>query len=94
MLQLEGRSMKKLPEVGDVLREAQELFQAQGQATTLEVKDRLRGKGFWAEQEPISAAMRDLAAHLGWTVRQTGTHREYRPADLDADLLDALLTRH
>lgn len=61
----------------DVADVAQGLLNAQGTATTLEVKDILRGQGFYIVQADVSKWMEELCESEGWDFDITDGHREY-----------------
>lgn len=63
----------------DVLDTAVILMCHNGNTTTLEVKQHLRNRGFWAIQSQVSALMFELALEMDWQVADTGRFRVYYP---------------
>jgi hypothetical protein len=55
------------------------LMAAHGATTTLEVKNQLRNRGYWALQRDVSRLMRVLADAEGWIILSTGRFRVYLP---------------
>lgn len=76
--------MNKMRRVGtrpidsqEVFSEAVKLFDNKGTATTLEVKNKLRERGFFAKQEEVSAMMLFLANRHNWDANlQTSPQRK------------------
>ena len=67
-----------------VLRAANALFITNGQTTTLEVKEYLRGADMTVYQSDISYEMQNLSEELEWPwTWEEGSHRVYFP-DMDA----------
>ena len=62
------------PEIVDV---ANEMFQTHSQLTTLEVKDELRKRNYWVEQNTVSQAMSNWASTGNWSYSDTGRYRVY-----------------
>ena len=56
---------------------AESLIFANGSTTTLEVKRALRGEGYLARQQEVSAAMAYLAEEDQWSYTCNGRHRTY-----------------
>ena len=67
-----------------VRRAACALMNQNGSTTTLDVKHRLRRDGFFAEQQQVSNAMKDVASAYGWTSRVKDDHLVYTvPPELE-----------
>lgn len=63
--------------VNDVEGVADELLAANGQTTTLDIKNRLRDEGFWAVQYDVANSMYLLWEARGWHWTFNGTYRIY-----------------
>ena len=61
----------------DLMNVVEEFFDRGTTTTTLEVKNVLREKGFWAEQRDVSKMMSDLRAEQNWESVMDGDHRVY-----------------
>jgi len=55
-----------------------ELIDENGQATSLEVKNELRNRGFWATQAIVGVAIREIADEQGNDWDFNGVYRTYR----------------
>lgn len=72
----------------DIVKDvAEDLMEKNGQTTTLEVKDELRNRGYWAVQDEVSNMMFDLGHEEDWDIQNdpTGTHRVYSNDESDDD---------
>lgn len=77
----------------DIVKDvAEELMEENGQTTTLEVKEELRKRGYFAVQKEVSDLMFDLGHEEDWNIQNdpTGTHRVYSNEDTDDD--DSIFT--
>lgn len=54
------------PTVADVRAAAEACFAHAGYATALDVKLRLRARGFWATQDVVSPVLQAMAEAFGW----------------------------
>lgn len=61
----------------DVWTEFEHLLVSNGQATSLEVKNALRQKGFWATQAVVGSTMQDLAEEHGVRSSFNGNYLVY-----------------
>jgi len=73
-------SMKQISKA-EILRVATEQMAAHGSTTTLEIKNKLRTEGFFAEQTPVSQFTKQLALENLWRAAPEGDHLRYLPAD-------------
>lgn len=88
--------MTQLPLTNDAVAEAvNHLLDTTGPTTSLDVKNYLRGQGYFATQDDVSARMRTLATHEGWSSFPVqGGWRLYtrpQPVDPATDPAQALL---
>jgi nucleoside phosphorylase len=61
----------------EVRRVANAIIREKGETTTLDVKNKLRSEGFFAEQKAVAQLMRDLAIGENWATRSAGNHLIY-----------------
>lgn len=61
----------------DVATVAIAMVQKQKSCTSLEVKQELRNKGFWAKQSEISGMLAEVAEEEGWDVNDNGMFKTY-----------------
>lgn len=64
-------------------REAfEEVFEREGEVTSLDVKNELRKRGFWATQSEVGTAVRDVAEELEYDWHFNGVYRKYYKVDI------------
>lgn len=68
--------MKNLTK-SDVFDVATDLIEENGSTTTLDVKNELRARGFFAKQADVSEHMLAIADSENWNFTYTGVHRQY-----------------
>ena len=61
----------------DIEKAFTDLLAKNGQTTSLEVKEELRARGFWATQAQVGPAVQDLADQLGVAWTFNGRYRTY-----------------
>lgn len=81
-------SSRKAIDKAAVKKAAEELFDANGKTTTLEVKEKLRADGFFALQNEVSQFMSEISAEEDWDYQSNGQFNTYYPADDTDDDLD------
>jgi acyl carrier protein len=64
-----------------VFHAAMLLMQSNGQTSSLEVKTHLRGMGYWAKQEKVSAYLQELQGEHSWTKNSPNGYLEYSLAN-------------
>jgi hypothetical protein len=57
---------------------AENLLIENGKTTTLEVKNKLRAKNYFALQADISVLLADISQEEGWQYEDNGVYRTYR----------------
>lgn len=60
-----------------VFHAAMLLMQSNGQTSSLEVKTHLRGMGYWAKQEKVSAYLQELQSDHSWIKNNTSGYLQY-----------------
>lgn len=69
--------MSKTLTKADVFDVASDLIEQNGSATTLEIKNELRHRGFFALQADVSQFMMDVCIEENWVFTVNGNHRVY-----------------
>lgn len=72
--------MKNLSKA-DVYDVAIDLIEDNGSTTTLDIKNELRNRGFFAKQADVSEFMLQVADEEGWNFSYNGVHRVYTMDD-------------
>ena len=75
-------SQYKNLEQADIEAAFEDLLVKNDQVTSLEVKQQLRNKGFWATQSVVGASLRDIANAKGCDYDFDGTFRTYYTPDI------------
>lgn len=74
---MSSTSMKPIVEKNDVREVFNELLEDNGITTSVDVKNELRNRGFWATQERVAGFMREISAEDGIDFDFNGIYREY-----------------
>lgn len=69
--------MAKTLTKADVFDVASDLIEQNGSTTTLDIKNELRKRGFFALQADVSQHMMDVCDEEGWSFSVSGNHRVY-----------------
>ena len=69
--------MKKNLNKNSILYATLHLIDANGETTTMEVKNRLRAEGFFAKQKEVSETMNDFVEGMGLSYSDNGQYRTY-----------------